>query len=133
MTTKSRNGFTLIELLIVMAVIAILASIAIPSYTSYTTRAKLPEATSALSDGRVKMEQFFQDNRTYVGGPTPASTTHFGFATSNLAATTYTITATGIGGVAGYSYTIDQNNTKTSNTDWGNSTSCWVVKQGGGC
>ena len=131
--TRAQNGFTLVELLIVLAVIGILSAIAIPSYTNYATRAKLPEATSALSDGRVKMEQFFQDNRTYLGGPAPAATANFTYAASNLAATTYTLTATGTGSVANYKYTINQNNTKTSTTPWGNSTSCWVVKQGGAC
>jgi type IV pilus assembly protein PilE len=132
-STRTRSGFTLIELLVTVAVIGILASIAIPSYTAYVTRSKLPEAISALSDGRIKMEQFFQDNRTYQGGPAPASTANFTYATSNLSTTTYTLTATGTGSVSAYSYTIDQNNTKTSTTPWGNSTTCWVVKQGGAC
>jgi len=130
---KTIKGFTLIELMIVLVVIAILTAVALPAYTNYVTRGKLAEATSALSDGRVKMEQFFQDNRTYVGGPTPAATTNFTYATSNLSTTTYTITATGIGSVSAYSYTIDQNNTKASATPWGNSATCWVVNSGGGC
>ena len=130
---KTIKGFTLIELMIVLVVIAILTAVALPAYTNYVTRGKLAEATSALSDGRVKMEQFFQDNRTYVGGPTPAATTNFTYATSNLSTTTYTITATGIGSVSAYSYTIDQNNTKASATPWGNSATCWVVNTGGGC
>jgi len=132
---KTTKGFTLIELMIVLVVIGILTAVALPAYTNYVTRGKLVEATSALADGRVKMEQFFQDNPTtgYVGGPVPAATTNFTYATSNLSKTTYTITATGIGSVSAYSYTIDQNNTRTSTTPWGNSTSCWVVNTGGGC
>jgi prepilin-type N-terminal cleavage/methylation domain-containing protein len=130
---KATKGFTLIELMIVLVVIAILTAVALPAYTNYVTRGKLAEAVSALSDGRVKMEQFFQDNRTYVGGPTPAATTNFTYATSNLTATTYTITATGIGSVSAFSYTVDQDNTKTSTTPWGNSASCWVINTGGGC
>src|SRR3954471_20298427 len=111
---KTRNGFTLVELLIVVAIIAVLASVAYPSYTSYVIRGKLAEATSALSDGRVKIEQFFQDNRTYVGAPAPASTTNFDFSTATPAPTTstYTLTATGKGTVTGFTFTIDQNNSK---------------------
>jgi type IV pilus assembly protein PilE len=132
---KKQDGFTLIELMIVVAIIAILSSVAIPAYTDYVIRGKLVEASSELSHGRVRMEQFFQDNRTYVGGPCPAATANFTFGCANPAATatTYTITATGTAALAAYSYTIDQANTKTSATPWGNSASCWVVKKGGAC
>ena len=130
---KTIKGFTLIELMIVIVVIGILARIAYPSYTDYVIRGKLIEGTSALSNGRVKMEQYFQDNRTYVAGPAPGNTTNFTYAASNLALGTYTITATGVGSLAGFSYSINESNTKASTTPWGNSTTCWVVKKGGGC
>jgi len=129
----TRRGFTLIELMIAIAVIGILLGVALPAYTEYATRGKLVEGTSALSDGRVKMEQFFQDNRTYDGGPAPANTANFTYAPSNLSATTYTITATGIGSLSVFSYTINETNTKASNTPWGNSATCWVVRKGGAC
>lgn len=130
---KTQRGFTLVELMIVVVVISILASIGIPAYSDYVIRGKLVEGTSALSDGRVKMEQFFQDNRTYVGGTCPAATTNFTYACSNLSTTTYTITATGIGGLSAFIYSIDQNNAKTSATPWGNGATCWVMKKGGTC
>ena len=132
---KAQHGFTLIELMIVVVVIAILSAVAIPSYTDYVKRGKLVEGTSALSDGRVKMEQFFQDPPAtgYVGGPAPTTTTNFTYASSNLSATTYTITATGLGSLSDFSYTINETNTKTSNTPWGTSNTCWVVKKGGVC
>ncbi|MGH8742788.1 MAG: type IV pilin protein, partial [Burkholderiales bacterium] len=62
---KTQNGFTLIELMTVVAVLAILAVIAVPAYNDYVTRGKIPEATSNLADLRVKMEQWYQDNRNY--------------------------------------------------------------------
>lgn len=130
---KAKNGFTLVELMIVVAIIGILSAIAVPAYNDYVTRGKLTEATSTLSNGRVKIEQFFQDNRTYVGGTCPAATTYFTFACSNLSTTAYTITATGTGNLSTYSYTINQANTKTSATPWGNSATCWVTKKGGAC
>lgn len=130
---KTQRGFTLIELMIVVVVIGILASIGIPAYGDYVIRGKLVEGTSALSDGRVKMEQYFQDNRTYVGGTAPANTTNFTYAASNLSTATYTITATGKGNLSAYSYTINETNTKASNTPWGNSTTCWIMKKGDAC
>ena len=71
--TRSR-GFTLIELMIAVAIIAILAAIAIPSYTDYIRRGRLTEALGRLSAMRVKMEQYFQDNRVYTGA-VPATDT----------------------------------------------------------
>lgn len=137
---KTQKGFTLVELMIVVAIIAILASVGIPAYSDYVTRGKLIEGTSALSDGRVKMEQFFQDNRTYDagGGNTcppaiPATTANFAYACSGLTAATYTITATGTGGLAAFSYTINETNTKTSATPWGNGATCWIMKDGDSC
>ena len=130
---KTQKGFTLVELMIVVVIIGILASFAMPAYNDYVTRGKLVEGTSALSDGRVKMEQYFQDNRTYVGGTAPANTTNFTYAASNLSTANYTITATGRGGLSAFIYTIDQANAKTSNTPWGNGATCWIMKKGDAC
>lgn len=132
-----QRGFTLVELMIVVVVIGILASVAIPSYNNYSIRGKLAEGTSTLSDARVKMEQFFQDNRTYVGGTCPATTTNFTYACSNLTATTYTITATGTGSLSVFSYSIDQSNTKQTTalkSGWGTvPANCWITSSGGSC
>ncbi len=137
MSTQNRiqAGFTLIELMIVVAIIGVLSAIVIPNYSSYVARGKITEATSALADGRIRMEQYFQDNRTYVGGPAPAATTNFTYAASGTSATAFTLTATGTSasGMSAFSYTINEGNVRTSTTSWGNSGSCWVVKQGGLC
>jgi prepilin-type N-terminal cleavage/methylation domain-containing protein len=68
---RFKQGFTLIELMITVAIIAILAAIAVPNYTDYITRSKFTEAHGMLGDLRVKMEQYYMDNRRYgttVGG-----------------------------------------------------------------
>jgi type IV pilus assembly protein PilE len=136
---KATKGFTLIELMITVAVIGILSAVAYPSYTAYITRGKIAEATSALSDGRVKMEQFFQDNRTYANGPAPAATTNFTYSRGTPTAIAYTITATGIGGMTGFVYTIDQNNARATTAapaGWAATTmptACWIVRKGGSC
>ena len=131
---KQAKGFTLIELMIVVAVIGVLAAFALPAYNDYVIRGKLVEAKAGLADGRIKMEQYFQGNRTYVGGPCPAATDHFTFAGCLAATLTgYTLTATGKGDLSAYIYSIDNSNVKTSQTPWGNSATCWVVNKGGAC
>ena len=145
---KLAQGFTLIEVMIVVAIVAILATIAVPSYADYVTRGRIPEATSNLANKRVLMEQYFQDNHSYLSGATcpatvaPDSTTskYFTFSCSSMNTDTYTITATGSGSMAGFSYTIDQSNTKTSTiaapakVSWQSSSpSCWITKSGGQC
>ncbi|MBL0122709.1 MAG: prepilin-type N-terminal cleavage/methylation domain-containing protein [Betaproteobacteria bacterium] len=70
-TSQANAGFTLIEVLIVVAIIGILSAIAMPMYGDYVTRSKIQQATAGLGDARVKMEQFFLDNRTYAGGAAP--------------------------------------------------------------
>ena len=104
---KYEKGFTLIELMIVVAIVAIIAAVAIPAYGDYVVRGKLVDATTQLSDGRIKLEQFFQDNRAYdsAGSPCPASTKFFTISCVT-APSTYTITAaskvnTGLGAAAG--------------------------------
>jgi type IV pilus assembly protein PilE len=124
-------GFTLIELLITVTIVGILAAIAIPSYQNYIRRGQIEEATAALSSGRVTLEQFFLDKRTFVGATCPANTTHFALACT-LAATTYTITATGSGASASFVYTIDEKNARTTAGPWG-SGACWIDRKGGTC
>jgi len=143
---RSATGFTLIEVMITVAIVAILAAVAIPSYTDYITRSKIQEATSSLLAMRIKMEQYFQDQRTYIGAcaagtvaPLPAGLKYFTVGCSNQAATTYTVTATGIAGtdMAQFSFTIDQGNTRqTTNVPPGwtpPATNCWVMRKSGTC
>ncbi|MES2578961.1 MAG: type IV pilin protein [Pseudomonadota bacterium] len=131
---RMQKGFTLIELMIVVAIIGILASIAIPSYQEYVRRARASGATGVLADMRIKMEQYYQDNRTYELGPctatTGADTTFFAFGcTPAPTSTAYTLTATGSGVMSAYTYSINQNNVKSSSFNTG----CWSLKPSGTC
>lgn len=136
---KLQKGFTLIELMVVVVIIGILASVAIPAYQDYVTRGKLSSGFTALSDWSLRMEQYYQDNRTYLNGagtacaPVTAPTATDFTLTCAGAATTYTLTAAGTGGLNGFTYTINQAGVKSSTTTWGNSASCWVSTKGGAC
>ena len=140
MDKAKRNGFTLVELMVVVAIAAIITAIALPNYSDYVTRGKIPYATSNLATKRVQMEQWFQDNHTYVGYPncTTIDTTtaqYFTFSCT-LADQSYTLTATGTGTMAGFVYTIDETNDKSSTisaTGWTGNTACWVTNKNGSC
>ena len=148
---KLSRGFTLIELMITIAIIAILAGVALPAYNDYVQRAKLTEAFTALSEFRVRMEQFYQDNRRYDGGglggcgATAPNSSYFTFTcvpvvvAPAITPQNYTATATGIAaeGVPGFVYTINDQNARTTTAvgaGWGGAGSaCWVRRKDSGC
>lgn len=150
---RHQSGFSLIELMIVVAVVAILSAIALPAYQEYVTRGKITEATSNLADMRVKLEQFFQDNRTYVGAcvagttaplPLAATTKYFDFACPTLTATTFSVTATGraTAGMLGFVYSVNETNVQATTIvggspaaldGWTGNAACWVIRKGGAC
>jgi type IV pilus assembly protein PilE len=131
---KQNEGFTLIELMIIVVIIGILASIALPNYNEYIQRGKAVEGPNTLSNTRIQIEQFFQDNRTYVGFPTcPPATANFTFTCNNLSATTYTLTATGINTMAGFSFVINESNVRSSTYAGTVGATCWLKSKGGNC
>lgn len=141
---RHSRGFTLIEVMVVVAIVGILAAVAIPNYTDYVLRASLSDATSALSDARVRMEQFYADNRTYAGGGTGgcgvtlANTDKFTLTCAPAnAGQGFTVTATGSGGnTNGFAYTINNQNIRTTTSwgsDWGSVPAAgatrWLIKR----
>jgi type IV pilus assembly protein PilE len=128
----SCRGFTAIEVMMVVVIVGILAAIAIPSYQAYVQRGKVSEVTSVLGDGRVQVEQYYNDNLTYVGSPCPTSTKYFTVACDQITATTYRISATGTGDMSTFVYRINQANLRTTAGPWG-SGNCWIFRKGDTC
>ncbi len=146
---RRSQGFTLIEIMMVIAIIGILLAFAVPQYQNYVRQSRVTIATSVLSAMRVSMEQYFQDNRSYVGacqpntvaplpGPAPNATNPSFIFTCQPAptATTYLVTATGAGPMAGFVYTINEQNVRAtvSTGPWAVANpTCWVQQKGGNC
>jgi len=140
-------GFTLIEVMVVVAIVGILAAIAVPNYTDYLLRGRLVEATATLSGHRVKMEQFYQDNRVYSNAcistslaAKPADTEYFAYNCTIPDPQSYTLTATGLGSLAGFVFTIDQSNSRATvisgqaaTNGYASSATCWVRKKPNQC
>lgn len=135
-------GFTLIELMITVAIIAIIAAVGYPSYRDYVQRSRIAEATGTLSVTRVRLEQYYQDNRRYgtVGttcGVAMPSGDYFTFAcaTSN-GAQEFVLTATGSGGMSGYTFTVNHNNLQQTTAFVGAGSlpaNCWLKRKGDTC
>jgi len=146
---RAAEGFTLIEVMITVAIIGILASLTLPAYSDYVRRGRIPEATSNLAAYQGKMEQWFQDAKSYYAsgstsacGAMSASVTlkYFTLVCTPTSSTAYTITATGISGgtMSGFVYAIDQDGTRSTTitgvSGWtASSTSCWIINKGGVC
>jgi type IV pilus assembly protein PilE len=137
------RGFTLIEMMIVVAILGILAAIAVPSYQRYMRDSQAQEAFGNLADYRVKLEQYYQDYKNYgtAAACAPETTANtwnkfapggaqyfnYGCVPTNGDPQTFTLTATGIGGLtSGYTFTLDQQGNKRTTEPA--TLNCWTTK-----
>ena len=110
---RNRSGFTLLEILIVIVILGVLAGLAIPVYQSTVEKSLKSEALQALGSTRQAAARYYAlHNNSYANmtfalldfDPSAAGnfagTQHFTYALSDVAAGTFTVTATrnGVGG-----------------------------------
>lgn len=144
-----QRGITLIELLIVVVILSVIASFAFPSYQNYVVETKRTAASSILLQVADRQQQFFMDNKRFANDLTAlgfannplvisedgsvvadaaARGSTYSVSLSNVAATTFTITAAPLHAQATRdtkcgSLTLNQAQLKGSSGGGGND--CW--------
>ena len=138
----AESGFSLVELMVVVAIAAIIAAFALPSYRDHILRSYIPEASSGLQLTALRLEQYYQDHRSYLNGEacgvTLPTSQRFTFScTSPADGQSFVLTATGTAAMDGFTFTIDQQGqTRTTALPqaWGNAPlDCWITKRGATC
>ena len=122
---KALRGMTLIELMIVIAIIGIISATAYPIYVDYVREARRADAISQLLNLQMAQEEYRLRNTSYatldqLGGAVPSE--FYDFSVTNVAAETYTLTATAKGSqtadTACATMTLNQNDQRSPAGCW---------------
>ena len=94
------------ELMIAVVIVAIIVAIAIPAYNKYILKSRRSEGLQTLMAIQLAEEKYRTTNSAYgdlatVWGGTTTENGYYTLATSNVTASSYTITATAVGSQAG--------------------------------
>jgi len=140
----AQGAFTLLEAMIVVAIVAVLAAIALPSYDGYVKRSRILDAVVRLSDARARMDDYFLDQRTYLGSDgacgvaaTTRATDYFEIR-CEATSTTFLLTARGhaANGMDAFAYTLDHSGAKVTLSvprGWSRASECWTIRRDGLC
>lgn len=134
---RAARGFSLIELMIVVAIGGLLTAIAVPRYNEYIIRTKLTEAFAGLAGVQLSAEEYWHIGRTYASyDRQPANSANFSYAVSGTSNSAYLVTATGLGSLAGFRFTVNQNGDRATlgvPAGWTLTATCWVDRRDGSC
>jgi type IV pilus assembly protein PilE len=133
-----QRGLTLPEVLIVITIVGILAGIALPNYQGYVQRSLLSDAFDGLSAHRLRMDQAFHNNGNFGVGAcavaAPNANENFTFACALTdAGQGYLARADGIGRMAGFAFTVDDDGRRVTTAFPGQAAlpaNCWMSKKG---
>ncbi len=138
-------GFNLIELMIALAIAAIIAVFTVPSYRDHVLRSRIPEATSGLLLTGMRLEQHYQDHRSYANAASNCGVAlpeagQFTFSCAVPAdGQTFLLTAAGRGdgSMASFGYTLDHRGAQRTTalpSEWGTvPADCWIEKRQAAC
>jgi type IV pilus assembly protein PilE len=103
---KGSTGFTLVELMIAVAIVAILATMAYSSYSTQIRHSRRSDALTSVGSISSSLERCYAQAYAYAGctnapaGITASQNGYYAITTA-VAASSYTVTATPVGGQAG--------------------------------